>query len=173
MGRWWVFYEDWQMECCGTPFSVGEEVSWPLLLMDADEVLGGDWCDELSRMTGPVELVRDEYEGVIMTLRAHDGLTAALNGDPVDEPDTVPEQGIRTAGLLTVERHSGEWPETTGRVRAIHLVHQEFAESVPGSRTFEPVPGSRSLRAVDSCPKWFGPGPCGALAELEVPDPRT
>lgn len=173
MGRWWVFYADWQMECCGTPFSVGDEVSWPLQLMDSDEVFGGGWHEELSRMTGPVELVRDEYEDVIMTLRADDGLTAALKGDPVDEPDAAPEQSIRMVGLLTVERHRGEWPETTGRVRAIHLVHQEFAETVPGSRTLEPVPASRSLQAVDSCPKWFGPGRCGALAELEVPDPRT
>ncbi|WKX69994.1 DUF6578 domain-containing protein [Streptomyces sp. XD-27] len=23
-----VFYEDWEMECCGTPFSVGDEVTW-------------------------------------------------------------------------------------------------------------------------------------------------
>ncbi|MGW7607931.1 DUF6578 domain-containing protein, partial [Streptomyces sp. NPDC054766] len=27
MGRWRVFCADRRMECCGTPFSVGDEVS--------------------------------------------------------------------------------------------------------------------------------------------------
>ncbi|MFF1697122.1 DUF6578 domain-containing protein [Streptomyces sp. NPDC058257] len=30
MALWNVMYEDWQMECCGTPFSVGDEVTWQL-----------------------------------------------------------------------------------------------------------------------------------------------
>ncbi|MFG2497403.1 DUF6578 domain-containing protein [Streptomyces sp. NPDC048441] len=25
-----VMFDDWQMECCGTPFSVGDEVAWSL-----------------------------------------------------------------------------------------------------------------------------------------------
>ncbi|MFC9929862.1 DUF6578 domain-containing protein [Streptomyces sp. NPDC127190] len=29
-----VFYEDWQMECCGTPFAVGDEVAWRLVRYD-------------------------------------------------------------------------------------------------------------------------------------------
>ncbi|MFH8367427.1 DUF6578 domain-containing protein [Streptomyces sp. NPDC018031] len=29
-----VFYQDWQMECCGKPFSVGEEVSWQVVPLD-------------------------------------------------------------------------------------------------------------------------------------------
>ncbi|MFF8862122.1 DUF6578 domain-containing protein [Streptomyces sp. NPDC015139] len=31
MPRMRVFYEDWQMECCGTPFAVGDEVAWRLV----------------------------------------------------------------------------------------------------------------------------------------------
>jgi hypothetical protein len=173
MGRWWVFYADWQMECCGTPFSVGDEVSWPLLLMDSDDVLGGGWYDELSKLSSLAEVVRDEDGGVITTLRTDDGLTAALNEDPVVRSDTDSEQWIRMVGLLTVQRHGGEWPETTGTVRSIHVVHQEFAEPSPGSHTLEPVPASRRLQSVDSCPKWFGERPSGVLAELDVPDPRT
>ncbi|GAA1919219.1 hypothetical protein GCM10009837_50570 [Streptomyces durmitorensis] len=30
MALWNVLYDDWQMECCGTPFSVGDEVAWQL-----------------------------------------------------------------------------------------------------------------------------------------------
>ncbi|MGW5540088.1 DUF6578 domain-containing protein [Streptomyces sp. NPDC003998] len=36
-----VLYEDWQMECCGTPFAVGDEVSWPLVAYDAEAVREG------------------------------------------------------------------------------------------------------------------------------------
>ncbi|MEU1196691.1 DUF6578 domain-containing protein [Streptomyces sp. NPDC005813] len=179
MARWWVFYADWQMECCGTPFSVDDEVSWPLLLLSSDEVLGGGWYEELSKLSGPVETVtdhdgdgggnEDEEGGVVATLRGDDGLTAALSGEPPDEPG----QWIRAVGMLTVERHGGLWPETAGTVRAIRVVRQEFAETDPGSRTLEPVPQSRSLETADSSPKWFGEGRCGVLAELEVPDLRT
>ncbi|MFI5682421.1 DUF6578 domain-containing protein [Streptomyces sp. NPDC051636] len=89
----------------------------------------------------------------------------------------------RYAGLLRVEHHGGRGPAATGRVRAIHLVHQEYAETAPGSRSFVPVPGKRSLEPVDSCPKWFGhgapvPGPGrrstrntdGVLVTLDVAD---
>ncbi|WP_323178079.1 DUF6578 domain-containing protein [Streptomyces sp. NBC_00847] len=50
MGLWHMFYAGWQMECCRTPFQPGDEVSWPLLLSDAPEVLGGDWHDQLTRI---------------------------------------------------------------------------------------------------------------------------
>ncbi|MFD9091965.1 DUF6578 domain-containing protein [Streptomyces collinus] len=32
-----VFYEDWQMECCGSPFGVGEEVAWKLVAYDGKD----------------------------------------------------------------------------------------------------------------------------------------
>ncbi|MCT9011029.1 DUF6578 domain-containing protein [Streptomyces rhizosphaerihabitans] len=171
-------------------------MSRPLLLDDADDVLGGGWSGELGEIVATVETVNDE-DGVIRVLRTDDGLVAALPGDPGDPGD--PEDGsglgneeekegedgdeawtgpgpgrpVRRTGLLTVERHSAQWPETTGTVRTIHLVRQDFAETAPGSRTREPVPASRSLEAVDRSPKWFGEGLAGVLAELEPPDPST
>ncbi|MFF3919402.1 DUF6578 domain-containing protein [Streptomyces sp. NPDC001852] len=36
-----VFYENWQMECCGTPFAVGDEVAWPLVAHDAEDIRQG------------------------------------------------------------------------------------------------------------------------------------
>ncbi|KAB1980480.1 DUF6578 domain-containing protein [Streptomyces triticiradicis] len=183
MGLWRVFYADWQMECCGTPFSVGDEVSWPLLLDEGGEALGGGWSGEIGEITATVEHVRDDG-AEIRVLRADDGLVVALGADPEDD---VPSDGVSSggdgvrpgpgrrvtrSGLLTVERHGARWPETTGTVRTIHLVHQDFAEITPGSHTREPVPASRSSEAVDRCPKWFGEGRVGVLAELHVPGPR-
>ena len=158
MGIWKVFYADWQMECCGTPFSVGEEVSWPLLLADADDVLGGGWDDGLSTFPGSVV----EATGELRMVRAVDGLVAALSGDAAGADG-------RFSGLLCVERHSDLRAETTGQVRAIRLVNQTWAPVSPGSRTHVPVPGERSLDVVYRCPKWFGEGRSGVLVDLDVP----
>lgn len=200
MGLWRVFYADWQMECCGTPFSVGDEVTWPLLLDEGGESLGGGWSGLLGSITAPVETVREDG-AEIRVLRADDGLVAALHADPEDRPEgdgagararagagagadtwtgpggrgagPGPGRRVTVSGLLTVERHGARWPETTGTVRTIHLVHQDFAEIAPGSLTREPLPASRSLEAVDRSPKWFGEGRAGVLTELYVPGPRT
>ncbi|WP_330304107.1 MULTISPECIES: DUF6578 domain-containing protein [unclassified Streptomyces] len=189
MGRWWVFYEDWQMECCGTPFSAGEEVTWPLVLDYAEDLLGGGWSEQLGRISAPAEWVRDgDGGGVIQTVRADDGLVAALHGDPVDESGPAPDRWVRRVGLLTVERHRGRWPETTGRVLAIALVHQGFVETGPDSREYFPDPRDRFLEPVTSCPSRFGGEyddirtetgarrhrrHAGVLVELHLPDPRT
>src|SRR3954470_20066291 len=105
-----VLYEGWQMECCGEPFSVSDEVTWRVMPVEPGDMRRWGWDGK-------------EYDG-----------------------------------LLRVEHHGGRWPATTGRVRAIHLVHQEYAETAPGSRSFAPVPGKRSLEPADSCPKWFERG---------------
>ena len=159
MGLWQVFYEGWQMECCGTPFTVGEEVSWQLLFTDADGVLGGGWYEELSKIVGPVEEdLPGDADGSVRVLRDESGLTVALSGE--SGADVGAGDWIRLVGLLAVETHGGQWPETRGRVRAVRVVTQEYAETAPGSRSWEPVrgDGARRLRSVEECPKWFGGG---------------
>ncbi|CAM5745449.1 hypothetical protein SAFG77S_12779 [Streptomyces afghaniensis] len=155
MGLWHVIYEDWQMECCGTPFSVGDEVSWPLLLQDADRVFGGGWHDQLTKVAGPVEDV-----GGVRVVREETGFTVALGTDPDDEEDRRPKPGdrARSVGLLSVERHGAKWPRASGRVRAVQVLVQTYAESAPGSRSWEPVARGRRLRRVVRCPKWFADG---------------
>ncbi|WP_328539092.1 DUF6578 domain-containing protein [Streptomyces sp. NBC_00344] len=41
MTVWRVMYDDWAMECCGTPFSVGDEVVWDVA-RDTGGCPGGD-----------------------------------------------------------------------------------------------------------------------------------
>ncbi|MGW2884228.1 DUF6578 domain-containing protein [Streptomyces griseoruber] len=148
MGLWQVFYEDWQMECCGEPFAVGDEVSWPLLQRDSADLLGGGWDEHLTE------------------------------GDACDE--LFPGGRVPPDGLLVVNGHGGG-PRVTGRVRAVRVVNQVYEENPPGSRTWEPVRGERTLRPVDRCPKWFDAGTpdargrqpreSGVLVTLEIPDP--
>ncbi|MER5942737.1 DUF6578 domain-containing protein [Streptomyces sp. NPDC001928] len=179
MGLWHVFYADWQMECCGTPFKVGDEVSWPLLFQTSEDVLGGGWHDQLTRIAGQVEdlagdLAGDD-EGPVRVLREENGLVVALHGHPVDSAadeeagDVRPGHRLRLAGLLTAEFHGDAVPVTSGRIRAIQVLEQGFAETSPGSWTREPVPGERSLRSVRECPKWFADAEAGVLVTLEVP----
>lgn len=177
MGLWQVFYEGWQMECCGTPFAVLDEVSWPLLLDDADGVLGGGWHDRLTRLVGSVEEVPDAEGDAVRVLREETGLTVTLGGEP--GADARPGDRIRLTGLLTVERHGGAGPKVSGRVRAVQVVTQTYEETAPGSRSWHPVPGERRLRSVEHCPKWFTDGApdergrrsveAGVMATLEVP----
>ncbi|MEU6259811.1 DUF6578 domain-containing protein [Streptomyces sp. NPDC047043] len=158
MGLWQVFYGGWQMECCGTPFKVGDEVSRQLLFTDADEVLGGGWYEELSKIVGPVGDLPGDADASVRVLRDESGLTVALGGE--SGADVGPDDGIRLVGLLAVETHGGEWPEARGRVRAVRAVTQQYAETTPGSRSWEPVRGggARRLRSVQECPEWFGDG---------------
>ncbi|MEU2440100.1 DUF6578 domain-containing protein [Streptomyces rubradiris] len=119
-----VFYEDWQMECCGRPFAVGDEVAWRLVAVDDGDARGEHYGAE-SR----------------------------------------------------VENHGGPDEETTGRVRAIELVRQEYLVHtdqrarerldramqgegpviLPSPYHWEAVPGAYTLQTADSCPKWFEP----------------
>ncbi|MEU5577684.1 DUF6578 domain-containing protein [Streptomyces huasconensis] len=176
MALWKVMYADWQMECCGEPFAVGDEVAWPLLV-DGDRLDDAGWASDLSEIEGPV-VALDTLEGDWSGGGADygdygDGADYGGGGDGEFqepwEPSVVRARGVtvpwarprpwperaRLAGLLTVERHSGRWPDTVGRVRAIHVVTQGFAQTVEGSETYAPVPGERWLRPVEACPKWF------------------
>ncbi|MGW1952051.1 DUF6578 domain-containing protein [Streptomyces sp. NPDC001920] len=176
MGLWHVYYADWQMECCGTPFSLGDEVSWPLLLSDADDVLGGGWHDQLTEIAGPVRDLPGDL-GAVRVVADGSGLTVALHGHPVDVlaeeelGDVRPGDQYRSTGLLTVETHGDpELPETRGWVRAIQILGRQFAETPPGSGTREPVPAQRSLRSARACPKWFPDAAAGVIVALDVPD---
>ncbi|MGW4195746.1 DUF6578 domain-containing protein [Streptomyces sp. NPDC005004] len=132
-----VFYEDWQMGCCGDPFSVGDRVGWNLVAVRKAADPGGAYG----------------------------------------------------AGAW-VENHGGRGPATEGLVRGVELVRTAYEFRPQESPTLRPVPGSWSLEAVDTCPKWFDGDTfesgtsesgteksgtlvhrtCGALVTLEVPD---
>ncbi|MFF1375622.1 DUF6578 domain-containing protein [Streptomyces sp. NPDC058308] len=134
MALWNVMYQDWQMECCGKPFRVGDEVAWQLLVDEAGQ--GREWRSELTEIEGPVESAGG---GPVVRLA---GVTVPWTGDGSWPPR------VRLRGLLSVERHGGKWPETAGLVRGIQIVEQGYLSG-------ERVAGERWLRPVEACPKWF------------------
>ncbi|PWI18766.1 hypothetical protein DI272_34965 [Streptomyces sp. Act143] len=89
MGLWHVYYEGRQMECCGPAVSVGDEVSRPLLLCDAEDVLGGGWYDQLTQVSGLSSAVRE------------------ASGLPADAPPGAETADLDTASLAALlERFS-------------------------------------------------------------------
>ncbi|MEU0003652.1 DUF6578 domain-containing protein [Streptomyces sp. NPDC006314] len=87
-----VFYEDWQMECCGTPFAVGDRVAWKLVSVDTHTPQGeyygaGSWVEnhggpdhETVGRVRSIDLVHQEY-------LAHHDPRAVEHPEP--EPGTV------------------------------------------------------------------------------------
>ncbi|WP_316776605.1 DUF6578 domain-containing protein [Streptomyces sasae] len=142
-----VFYEDWQMECCGTPFAVGDEVAWKLVAYGAgarreNTGYGAEaWVENHGGPDRPtagrvhaVDLVREEY-------RCH-------------LPDPVPEG--EGEGVVVLRG--------TGR----------GLEPVPGTVTLEPADGCpRWFEEVDRGTV-DGLGRVrrtrGALVTLDAPD---
>lgn len=41
-----VFYESWQMDCCGTPFQIGDTVQWDCNLSNEDFIADADYYYE-------------------------------------------------------------------------------------------------------------------------------
>ncbi|MEU8029850.1 DUF6578 domain-containing protein [Streptomyces sp. NPDC049099] len=147
-----VFYEDWQMECCGRPFGVGQEVGWRLVAVDGSQARDDRWYGAdawVENHGGPkhrtvgrvcaIDLVHQEY-----TARHDPG--AAEPAGPA--PGTVV---VRAAG------------------RAL--------EPVPGARTLEPVdkcpkwfPGFEEDKRPARRVPYRVRRAVGVLVTLEVPD---
>ncbi|MER6067591.1 DUF6578 domain-containing protein [Streptomyces sp. NPDC001817] len=149
-----VFYENWQMECCGTPFAVGDEVAWRLVAYDAEDIREGRGYGAGARVEN------------------HGG------------PDRETAGRVRAVELVQQEYLARTDPRALERVdRALASSQPRDAVLLPSPYSMEPVPGAHTLEAVGACPKWFEsqepgrePGPhrirraVGVLVALEVPD---
>lgn len=188
MAMWHVMYDSWQMECCGTPFSVGDDVAWPLALYERADLgaAAADWEPFFSRLDGSAEALAepddDEDDGEefpAATVVRVPGLVALWSRGGEGAPERpVP---AKVTGLLSAETHVGGGPPVPGVVRALRVVTLTYASTPGDSRMYEPVPGEMTLREVDTCPKWFadeGTGrghgahrsETGVLVTLETPD---
>jgi hypothetical protein len=161
-----VFVEDWQHECCGEPFGVGDTVAWRLGLgHDPDGMWG--WPDEMLVELRPTGR-RESGEQYIVTLAS--GLQVAVGRSAVTEGGVV-------RGTLT-EDHHGVVPDEVrpveGVVRRLRVVRQRKRRH---DRSWTPVAGAVELRDVRTMPdafESFDPEAreswteLGALADLEV-----
>ncbi|MFC9281481.1 DUF6578 domain-containing protein [Streptomyces collinus] len=150
-----VFYEDWQMECCGSPFGVGEEVAWKLVAYDRKDVRRGDgygaaaWVEnhggpdrETVGHVRAIDLVHQEF-------LAHHDPRAAEAAELADVPPGTLVFRSTGRGLKPVPG-----PPTLEPVRDCPRWFNAFEEEEPPPRR---VP-FRVRRAV------------GVLVALDVPD---
>jgi hypothetical protein len=140
-----VFYEDWQMECCGTRFGVGQEVDWPLVAVDGEEARNGQWYGAEAW----VENHGDSRHTTAGRVRAIDLVHQEYTATHVPEPvEPVP-------GKVTIV--------STGR----------GLEPVPGTRTLESVDRCPKWFGEEPVPqrgRHRVRRTVGALVTLEVPD---
>ncbi|GGS11372.1 hypothetical protein GCM10010236_77320 [Streptomyces eurythermus] len=143
-----MFYEDWQMECCGRPFAVGDEVAWPLVAVDPgerrDRYYGAEaWVenhgDRTRRTAGRVraiELVRQEY--VVHTDRRAE---SGASGGPVALPSPHHWEAVPGAYVLQTADSCPKWFESDepGRDPGPHRTHRTVGALI----TLEPT-GDRS-----------------------------
>jgi hypothetical protein len=165
-----VFVEDWQIECCGVPPAVGDEVEWGLILDGRAPGVPADPVAEvvLDGVASPHPQAGARFDagGLHAWWRHPDG-----------------EGSVRATGELTEDHHGGlpdGVPRTVGTVARVRVVTRQFVR-VPGEeRAWEIGPERPRYRDVDRSPKWF-PGPefdgterwadSGVLVDLVVRDP--
>ena len=142
---WPVMVEDWQFECCGRPFAVGDEVAWRLMLWEPDDARVPD--ELLVRLDAQAEpFTHPEADEGTIVLRA--GLLTASWW-----PAQPAHGRVSLRGLL-VEDHHGfaplDLPATAGTVRRIQVVMQGYEEV--GDRTWRQVANRVSLSDVPATP---------------------
>jgi len=156
-----VLVQGWQVECCGTSFSVGDVVSWGLAFIDQD---GGSVIDaeQLVELTvdadrpaptpakpwdSPVVLTIGGLTLYWSTPNDHAGRLVVRGMVLKDHHALVPEDGVRTAGV----------------VQRIQLATQTSVLAAGAQSRRE-----RSYRDVGACPTSFLSAKDGAVLTTEI-----
>ncbi|MEU1459098.1 DUF6578 domain-containing protein [Streptomyces sp. NPDC005727] len=144
-----VFYEEWQMGCCGEPFSVGDEIGWPLVALDERRPPEGDWHGAEAWVENHADATHPVTGRVRAICLVHQEFTVDLD-------------------LRDLQRVSPPY----GKVTLLASGHS--LEPVPGSVTREPVDHCPKWFAEEDYAPPQGPHRVrrvlGALVTLEVPD---
>jgi Family of unknown function (DUF6578) len=145
VSEWQVYVDDWQLECCGDPFAVGDQVAWTLMV-SVDHSLPPEFLIEFD---GEVE--GTVSDGVISGCVARSGGVHAFVEDAQDAVGR-----IRVRGLLYEDHHVGipdQIPRTRGTVRRIQVVTRPYVR-IDG-RSWFPRGDEVELRDVARSPDRF------------------
>ncbi|WP_086825189.1 DUF6578 domain-containing protein [Allokutzneria sp. NRRL B-24872] len=159
-----VLIEDWQYECCGDPFKIGDRVTWQLCYFnDRPEFLSPP--DQM-RLSLGVDAIPDGPGAHLSSGELH-----------VLWPDPSTKDGLaEIVGVLHEERHSTPAvPATTGFVRRIRQMSVQHRND-PGTPTWHRVPGTETFtelwesEAISPTPaqREAGRWGVGMLVDLEV-----
>jgi hypothetical protein len=149
MSTWPVFVQDWQLECCGEPFEIGDEVTWTLVfLTDPAFPAPEEMLIETDLETERVGTTEDGANGA--TVRVGDEFHAWLAGEAPGA------RRFAARGMLIEEHHGGvprRLPPTRGVVRRIRLVTEDYRNA--SGVAWEPVRGSARYEDVARTPDSF------------------
>ncbi|GAA4017416.1 hypothetical protein GCM10022247_45890 [Allokutzneria multivorans] len=159
-----VLIEDWQYECCGDPFKIGDRVTWQLYYFTNPAVIVSP--PERMRLSLGVEAIPDSPGAHLSSGELH-----------VFWPDPSMKDGlVEISGVLHEERHSEPVvPKTTGSVERIRLISMRHRND-PGTPVWHRIPGTEAftelwesgLRADAPAEPEEGRWGIGMLVDLEV-----
>lgn len=168
-----VSVEDWQFQCCGDDFAIGDTVSWRLVGGDDDWVattLGDHAPPPVGRLPVIGQLAGDMGAGTVVGI----GDLRVFLADRGQEPAV--EQADRWVGQLSEDHHVVGAPEdlplTTAVVSRIRLVRVGYHDD-PVQQAQVPTPGTATTEDVDPAPRWpeervAGRRFIGFLVDLDV-----
>jgi Family of unknown function (DUF6578) len=146
-----VFVEDWQIECCGVPPAVGDEVEWGLILDGRPPGVAADPEAEivLDGVASPHPLGGARFDA--------GGLHAWWRNPDGSGP-------VSATGELTEDHHGAlpeDVPRTVGRITRVRIVTRHWVP-VPGEqRSWQRGPGMSRYRDVGRSPKRFASADAG------------
>jgi hypothetical protein len=128
-----VWMDDWQMQCCGEPFAVGDEVSWTLRDPDTEWlalVLG-------SEPAGGVDKAEEHHGGIGEGATPTVGIVTAIHAvrcryAPLPDEAETQFAPVAGSGTLDAIRSVDGWTPDQGDLKfAGYLVQLEVEWDVP------------------------------------------
>ena len=172
-----VWVADWQYQCCGEAFTVGDAVAWQLAV-DEEDWLGRALGDHAPAWAAALPVLGRMVSGAATgAVVGAGGLRVYVPGDDTDPAPGGDPAGVRRVRLLVEDHHAGvpeEVPATRGTVRAVRLVRLRYRLDEAG-KVWLPVPGDVAVEHVHAAPHWpeeevEGRGFAGFLVDLDVAD---
>lgn len=171
MPEWPVYVDGWQLQCCGSPFAVGDNVEWTLMLS--------------SDRTLPSKLVV-EFSGTVEHAASDEDLSGYVVGSGELHAwveGAQAEREFEARGALREDHHGGipgGVPPTRGTVRRIQMVTRPYVRA--DERMWIPKSGEVELRDLSQSPGEFRDAETlpelreiqtGLLVSLDVDDSAT
>lgn len=113
-----VWVDDWQMQCCGEPFAIGDEVSWTLRDPDTEWlelVLGND-------LAGSIDQAEEHHGGVGEDVTHTRGIVAAIHTvhcryAPISGGADTALYPVAGSGVVDAVRSADGWIPDRGELK--------------------------------------------------------
>jgi hypothetical protein len=156
-----VFVTNWEIECCGVPPAVGDEVCWTLELRGPEELTPSWPAEVMTRVPAQTPEPLASGGGSLVRIGA---LSASVEGS------AHPAEGLLCEAHHTI---APDVPATTGLVERVELAACQY--SLGEDRCWRPVSGSLTLSPLQRSPAHFSfprgettTGELGVLVSLRL-----